>query len=33
MESLMINSLHNHGWIRGWKKTENRSTFAEVMVN
>ena len=27
----MINSLHNHDWIRRWKKFENRSTFAQVM--
>jgi len=31
MRSLMINSLHNHCWVRGWKKIENRSTSAEVM--
>jgi len=29
----MINSLHNHCWVCGWKIFENWSTFAEVMGN
>jgi len=29
----MINSLHNHCRVGGWKNFENRSTFAEVMGN
>jgi len=29
----VINSLHNHWWVRGWKNFENRSTFAKVMDN
>jgi len=33
MGSLVISSLHNHCWVRWWKKIENRSTFAEVMDN
>jgi len=33
MEPLMINSLSNHCRVRGWKKIENWSTFAEVMGN
>jgi len=32
MASLMINSLHNHCWVRGWKNW-NQSTFAEVIGN
>jgi len=27
----MINSLRDLCWVWGWKKFENRSTFAEVM--
>jgi len=33
MKSLTITSLHNHCWIRGWKKFEKRSTLDEVMDN
>jgi len=33
MGYLMISSLHNHCWVRGWTKFENRWTFAEVMGN
>ena len=27
MGSLIINSLHNHCWLQGWKKFENQSTL------
>jgi len=30
---LMISSLYDLCWVRGWKNFENRSTFAEVMGN
>jgi len=33
MGPLMISSLHNPCRVRGWKNTENRSTFAKVMGN
>jgi len=33
MRPLMISSLHDLCRVRRWKKTENRSTFAEVMGN
>jgi len=33
MGPLMISSLPNLCWVRGWKKFQNRSTFAEVMGN
>ena len=33
METLMIDSLHNHCWVQEWKNFENRSAIAEVMGN
>jgi len=33
MGSLMMISLYNHCWVRGWNDFENRSMFSEVIGN